>query len=113
MSNSREIRNQGSAARDHLAGERTFLAWVRTALGVIGLGVVVAKLVSSDGLTAEVIGLALIGFGAVMLVYAIYRFQRVTMLLRRGAFESAYWGPILVAVVGLAVTAGAIVLVIT
>lgn len=31
-------------ARDHLANERTFLAWVRTALGLIGLGFVLARM---------------------------------------------------------------------
>jgi putative membrane protein len=30
--------------RDHLANERTFLAWVRTALGLIGLGFVLARM---------------------------------------------------------------------
>lgn len=35
---------QSNAARDHLANERTFLAWVRTALGLIGLGFVLARM---------------------------------------------------------------------
>ena len=30
--------------REHLANERTFLAWVRTALGLIGLGFVLARM---------------------------------------------------------------------
>ena len=30
--------------RDHLANERTFLAWVRTSLGLIGLGFVLARM---------------------------------------------------------------------
>ena len=29
--------------RDHLANERTFLAWMRTAITIVGLGFVVAK----------------------------------------------------------------------
>ena len=33
-----------SRTRDHLANERTFLAWVRTALGLIGLGFVLARM---------------------------------------------------------------------
>lgn len=37
--------NASSArVRDHLANERTFLAWVRTALGLIGLGFVLARM---------------------------------------------------------------------
>ena len=34
----------GDHARDHLANERTFLAWVRTALGLIGVGFVLARM---------------------------------------------------------------------
>jgi putative membrane protein len=30
--------------RDHLANERTFLAWIRTALGLIGAGFVLARM---------------------------------------------------------------------
>src|SRR5208337_1006621 len=30
--------------RDHLANERTFLAWLRTGVATMGLGVVIAKL---------------------------------------------------------------------
>mmetsp|Transcript_26329 Transcript_26329/g.105371 ORF Transcript_26329/g.105371 Transcript_26329/m.105371 type:complete len:170 (-) Transcript_26329:787-1296(-) len=32
------VRNAGSEARDHLANERTFLAWARTGLGFVGFG---------------------------------------------------------------------------
>lgn len=31
-------------ARDHLANERTFLAWIRTAMGLIGMGFVLARM---------------------------------------------------------------------
>jgi putative membrane protein len=33
-----------SRVRDHLANERTFLAWIRTALGLIGIGFVLARM---------------------------------------------------------------------
>ncbi|KAJ3048470.1 hypothetical protein HK097_010506 [Rhizophlyctis rosea] len=35
--------NLDSTARDHLANERTFLAWARTGLGFVGLGVALEK----------------------------------------------------------------------
>ncbi len=102
--------NTASEARDHLANERTFLAWVRTALAVIGLGVLLGKLVETDGLLAEFIGLAMVGFGAAMLVYSVIRFERVTTMLTLGRFPVARWGPLVLAALGIAVAIGAIIL---
>jgi putative membrane protein len=105
--------NAGSLARDHLANERTFLAWVRTALAVIGLGVLVGKLVETDGVLAEIIGLALVAFGAAMLIYSVIRFERVTTLLDERMFIAARWGPIVLAGLGLLVAIGSVVLLVT
>lgn len=33
-----ELKNEGSVARDHLALERTFLAWLRTSLSLVSIG---------------------------------------------------------------------------
>lgn len=35
--------DQSSHARDHMANERTFLAWIRTSIGVMAFGFVVEK----------------------------------------------------------------------
>lgn len=37
-----KVRKQG-AANDHLANERTYLAWVRTSIGIMAFGFVVVK----------------------------------------------------------------------
>ena len=37
-------RPTGGHVTDHLANERTFLAWVRTALGLVGIGFVLARM---------------------------------------------------------------------
>ena len=102
--------NTGSVARDHLANERTFLAWIRTALAVIGLGVLVGKLIETDGLVAEVIGIAMVGFGAAMLIYSISRYERTITLLNEGQFSAARWGPIVLAALGLFIAVGALIL---
>ena len=41
---------RGSRARDHLANERTFLAWLRTAATVMVLGLGVARCTRGDSL---------------------------------------------------------------
>ncbi len=37
-------RQQPSRVRDHLANERTYLAWMRTAIALLGFGVVIVRL---------------------------------------------------------------------
>ena len=87
---------------DHAANERTFLAWVRTAIAVIGFGFVIEKfnlfvltVVNANSLDAEhrlqlerlsgplgrYDGLALILFGLVLVVVAATRFVRTERLL--------------------------------
>lgn len=105
------VRNEGSTARDHLANERTFLAWVRTALGVIGLGVLLAKLVETGGALAEIAGLVLVAYGAVTLVYALVRYERLASHLQRGEFRVAKGGPMILGIVSLGVAIGAFVLI--
>ena len=100
--------NVGSEARDQLANERTFLAWVRTALGLIGLGVVMAKLLE-DALLALIGGLSFVAWGAGILVYAILRYRRVTELLERGKYRPATGGPLIIVLSGLIVVIVAVV----
>ncbi|KAL9045987.1 MAG: hypothetical protein Q9214_001070 [Letrouitia sp. 1 TL-2023] len=39
-----ELENKGSVARDHLALERTFLAWLRTSLAFASIGIAITQL---------------------------------------------------------------------
>jgi putative membrane protein len=76
---------------DHAANERTFLAWVRTAIAVMAFGFVIEKFdlflraaglqrlpqVSPSGSTfANAAGLAFIAIGVAMIVIAGLRFAR-------------------------------------
>ncbi len=102
-----------SYARDHLANERTFLAWIRTALGLIGLGVIVAKLVETEGLVAEFVGTSMIVLGGGMVVYAIARYEKVTALLDDERFQAASWGPLILAALTIVAAVGGLFLAVT
>ncbi|MGB9338629.1 MAG: DUF202 domain-containing protein, partial [Polyangiales bacterium] len=72
------VENRDSTARDHLANERTFLAWIRTALGLVGLGVLLERLGAGNGQTiAMAAGVGFIAFGGLTLIYAVSRYLRV------------------------------------
>jgi putative membrane protein len=107
----RVVENRESTARDHLANERTLLAWVRTALGLMGLGVMVAKFVQTEGPSAELVGMAFVGFGALMLLYGLYRYFRITSLLMQGKYAVASWGPLVLGLLALVVAVGATIVV--
>jgi putative membrane protein len=92
-------------ARDHLANERTYLAWLRTAIGVMVLGLAVAKLVHGAGARADVAGGVLIAVGFLLLVYGTARTRRVTDQIDARTFKVDDRGPLVVA--GL-VTAGVV-----
>jgi putative membrane protein len=80
---------------DHAANERTFLAWVRTAIAVMAFGFLVEKFdlfleiagqtlarrpVSAGGqLVGNIAGLILIGLGAATIVLALLRFRRTAI----------------------------------
>ncbi len=77
---------------DHAANERTFLAWIRTAIAVAAFGFVVEKfdlIVSATGRTlgvagpsptgervADLIGLLMIALAGLMMLLAVLRFRR-------------------------------------
>ena len=81
---------------DHAANERTFLAWVRTAIAVMAFGFLVEKFDlfleiagNSAGvrappggrLLANIAGLLLIALGGVTMVLAILRFRKTSLAI--------------------------------
>ena len=69
-----------------LANERTFLAWIRTALALIAGGVAVVQLVPSFGFPGlrHALGLVLTAGGGLLAALAVRRWQRVQDAMRRG-----------------------------
>ena len=68
-----------AAVRDHLANERTLLAWQRTALAVVGIGFLVDRFAlgpSGPTLVGSILGTVLILLGAAVSLVGAYRFVR-------------------------------------
>lgn len=92
------------SATDHLANERTFLAWIRTAIAIMAFGFVVVKfalfvrqvsLVMGAGAglpdqrSSAAIGIFLVVLGAVVSLLAFFRYRHIERLLEsRGFFPS-------------------------
>jgi len=84
---------------DHLANERTFLAWIRTSIAVMSLGFVVAKFslwlralgtriqpqapLRSTG-TSLPLGVSMMAFGSVLAIAALMHYRAVNRAIARG-----------------------------
>ena len=84
---------------DHLANERTFLAWTRTSIAVMSLGFVVAKFslwlralgtriqpqapLRSAG-TSLPLGVSMMAFGSVLAIAALMHYRAVNRAIARG-----------------------------
>jgi putative membrane protein len=75
--------------RDHLANERTLLAWIRTAITVVGLGFIVDRLaVQGQATTIETwAGIAMVLFGAVLAAVGGYSYMRTERDLNAGSYR--------------------------
>jgi len=109
---------ESSTVRDHLANERTQLAWLRTSANVIVVGLAVARFADGGEVTAAslVAGGVLILTGAVGVAYGTLRYRRVAAALRTGDVGSVTGslGPsVAAAVLLVAVLVSAVVLLAT
>lgn len=89
---------------DHLANERTFLAWIRTSIAIMAFGFVVVKFalfvkqitlilgegdnsitLSNSGYSAT-IGIALVELGTIMTLLAFFRYKNIEKQLLANTF---------------------------
>jgi len=83
-------------AQEHLANERTFLAWVRTTIALISLGFVLARIGPwlNDSATkripnrASLIGIALVSVGASITLLAAWRYDAVNRQIEAGLVKT-------------------------
>jgi putative membrane protein len=106
-----------SRTRDELANERTFLAWVRTAVNVMIVGLAVARFGAGGEVTTASLGAGflLIAAGAAGVVYGGARYRQTSRDLDQGRtfMTERTRGPVIAALVLVLVIALALVLLLT
>lgn len=116
-------KNSDTKLREHLANERTFLAWVRTSVALIGLGFVIVKfalflkevsllfkeqsITETEGFSA-VIGVIIVAFGVVLSPFAYFQYKKVEKQINRQSYRST---SILSGFLTMAIVAGGILLI--
>jgi putative membrane protein len=104
------LQNGGTAdskyIQQHLASERTFLAWIRTAIAVIGVGFLVTNLHSTmqaslspigDAL-AIIIGLSSVCLGILTIVMALVSYIRKIDAINNQSFRTSKFTIVVLAV---------------
>ena len=107
---------------DHLANERTFLAWVRTSIALMGFGFVIVKFalfirqisyvlggkVAPEGKGySAIIGVTMVAFGALISTFAYIRYRKIEKQLNNNTYFPSKW---LSALVTLSLIIGAVLL---
>ncbi|KAL7318893.1 hypothetical protein PS15m_002080 [Mucor circinelloides] len=93
------LENKAATARDHLANERTFLAWLRTSLSLITVGVAITQLyhLTPPGENNQVthakagksLGAAFVIFSIVFLYFANARYFHTQIAMTKGQFPAS------------------------
>ena len=87
-----DLKDINTRSREHLANERTFLAWIRTSIALMGFGFVIVKfalflkqisimlegklVTPSKGFSA-VVGVVMVGLGILIAIFAFWQFRRI------------------------------------
>ena len=104
--------NQLLYTQQHLANERTFLAWIRTAIGIIGIGSLSSSLHfligDTDRMVSNVLAL-IVGSGAallgvVIIIFATFSFLKNKRQIEMGIFYMIRF-PVVVTAIFLTVLA--------
>jgi putative membrane protein len=107
--------SESTRAREHLANERTLLAWIRTAIAIMGLGFVVARFglflreisaigghpVQSGSSYSGPIGIVLVASGLLAVAISTVRFFQARDQIEKGRFVPEVFPEIAIVVVTL------------
>lgn len=80
--------------RDHLANERTFLAWVRTSIALLGFGVLIAKLrflglAPHAGAHSAELGMVFAASGILSLLLAAWHYDHTRRMIESNTYQPA------------------------
>lgn len=100
-----QSKKQGSPT-DHLANERTFLAWIRTSIGIMAFGFVVVKfslfvkqvslilgkenIIQNRGYSA-IVGIILVAVGTITSALSYLRYRQTSRQLKAGDYSHSSW----------------------
>jgi putative membrane protein len=99
-------RNTFENSREQLANERTFLAWIRTSIALMGFGFVIVKfalflkqisllLVSADDNSSKgysaIVGVIMITIGIIIAILAFLQYKKNEKQLNKNVYVSSSW----------------------
>lgn len=108
---------------DHLANERTFLAWIRTAIGIMAFGFVVVKFslfvrqlalmmgnpqVVSHRRYSETVGIILVAAGLLTCILAFLRYRKTAKQITSGNYKHS--AILIITVMGCIVLVGVLLI---
>jgi putative membrane protein len=96
-------KNSFEKSREHLANERTFLAWIRTSIALMGFGFVIVKFalflkeisflletkdVASQGYSS-IVGIIMVAVGVLIALLAFLQYKKYENQLNRNTYVSS------------------------
>lgn len=96
--------NKNTKSREYLANERTFLAWIRTSIALMGFGFVIVKfalflkeipivlagkvVLPTTGLST-LVGVVMVALGIALAILAFWQLKRVEKQINSNTYESS------------------------
>jgi len=106
--NGRQESEKVSNRRVHMANERTFLAWIRTSIGIMAFGFVVEKsalfmkqmaiilgkstienIIPPSNGYSSIIGIFLVGLGTLLVLLAFIRYEKLERQIDTDTFQTS------------------------
>lgn len=96
--------NKSTRSREHLANERTFLAWIRTSIALMGFGFVIVKfalflkeisivlagkIVLPPKGYSGIIGVVMVALGVCLAILSFWQFKKVEKQINNNTYVSS------------------------